>query len=237
MCAVCCLLRLIKNVPHVNGNFVNFYLFISSATANSPWPTAPVPSTLPTLYLCSSPGMPLFHSPFYRYCPFFVVLVLSLPCAKCFMCSAGNVPSAVINTNIFIHLCVRVCVCSFVSVCCAIWLLMCHTIEAFANCKLKTVDMTKGCQEAKSLCKLIQFDSCVRPQMSLAGKWKTLSLLPFTVWWCGGGRGVAWHFIHKQLNFHTLKRNVLIVAFTTLLQGARCCAFDFNKKKFPKQIF
>lgn len=53
--AVCCLLRLIKNVPHVNGNFVNFYLFISSASANSPWPTAPVPSTLPTLCLCSSP--------------------------------------------------------------------------------------------------------------------------------------------------------------------------------------
>lgn len=124
------------------------------------------------------------------------------------------------------------CVCVW----CAIWLLMGHTIEAFANCKLKTVDMTKGCQEAKNLCKLIQFDSCVRPQMSLAGKWKMLSLLPLAeeplsaLW--GDAGGVAWHFIHKQLNIHTRKWSVLIVVFTTLLQGARCCAFDSLRKYF-----
>lgn len=112
--AVCCLLRLIKNVPHVNGNFVNFYLFISSATANSPWTTAPLtlPSTLPTFFL--------FYLPAYlSFIPHFIDIAhflsfsfsLSLSCVKCFMCSAGNVPSAVINTNIFMHLCVRVCLC------------------------------------------------------------------------------------------------------------------------------
>lgn len=187
-------------------------IFICLFRLLQPIPRGPLPLSLQLCLLCVSalpPCLPLFHSPFYRYCPFFVALFLSLPCAKCFMCSAGNVPSAVINTNIFIHLCVRVCVC------CAIWLLMGHTIEAFvANCKLKTVDMTKGCQEAKNLCKLIQFDSCVRPQMSLAGKWKMLSLLPLAVWRSFGGCGMAFHTQAIKFSYAQMKR-------------FNCCFYNF----------
>lgn len=95
-----------------------------------------------------------------------------------------------------------------------------HTIEAFANCKLKTVDMTKGCQEAKNLCKLIQFDSCVRPQMSLAGKWKMLSLLPLAeeplsaLWGDAGGRGMTFHTQAIKFSYTQMKR-------------FNCCFYNF----------
>lgn len=205
-------------------------IFICLFRLLQPIPRGPLPLSLQLCLLCISalpPCLPLFHSPFYRYCPFFVALFLSLSLAQSALCALPEMYQVPLLILIFLY--ISVCVC----VCCAIWLLMGHTIEAFvANCKLKTVDMTKGCQEAKNLCKLIQFDSRVRPQMSLAGKWKMLSLLPLAVWRSFGGCGM-----HKQLNFHMRKWNVLIVAFTTLSQSACCCAFDFNKKKFPKQIF
>lgn len=108
--AVCCLLRLIKNVPHVNGNFVNFYLFISSASANSPWPTAPVPSTLPTLCLFSPPAClsSILH---FIDIAHFLSFSFSLSLAQSALCALPEMYQVPLLILIFLYISVCVYVC------------------------------------------------------------------------------------------------------------------------------